>query len=221
MGRPRRSSRDERRRSNQQYFLTDHGVVRRLVADVEPGDLVVDLGAGSGVLTLAAAAAGARVLAVERDPVWVERLRARVRAAGADADVRVVRGDLRDVVLPVGRWRVVANPPFRATSALLRRLLDAPERGLIGADLLLQEEVARELAVSPPATLLGSSWAPWWEFTLAERVPRTAFRPVPGVDVGLLRIRRRRPDLLDPGLAPAWEAFLRDAWPRQGPARRR
>jgi len=206
-------SRRERRRSQQQYFLTDPAVVRRLVAGIEPDDLVVDVGAGSGVLTLAAAAAGARVLAVERDPVWCERLRARVRAAGAGAQVRVVNGDLRDVVLPVGRWRVVANPPFGLSAALLRRLLDHPERGLLGVDLLLQWELARELATSPPASLLGSSWAPWWRFSPAERVPRSAFRPVPDVDAGLLRIRRRRPDVLDPALAPVWEAFLRERWP--------
>lgn len=214
MGRPRRTSRDQRRRSHQQNFLTDTLLVRRLVAGVEPGELVVDLGAGSGALTLAAAAAGARVLAVERDPVWCDRLRDRARRAGLSDSVRVVRGDLRDVTLPLGRYRVIANPPFGLTTTLLRRLLDDPGRGPTAADLVLQFHVARKFAAQPPSTLLGASWAPWWEATLVERVPRTSFRPVPGVDAGWLRIRRRPRDILTPDLAPAWEAFLRDAWPR-------
>lgn len=213
MGRSRRTSRDERRRTHQQNFLTDARVVRRLVADVEPDELVVDVGAGTGVLTLVGAAAGARVLAVERDPVWSQRLRARVREAGLDERVRVVLGDLRAVALPVGRWRVIASPPFGLTTTLLRRLLDDPARGPARADLVLQFEVARKFAAHPPTTLLGSSWAPWWETTLVERIPRTSFRPIPGVDAGWLRIRRRRLDMLSPELAPAWETFLRDAWP--------
>ncbi|MGH8897966.1 MAG: rRNA adenine N-6-methyltransferase family protein [Egibacteraceae bacterium] len=180
VGRSRRTARDERRRTHQQNFLTDARVVRRLVADVEPDELVVDVGAGTGVLTLAVAAAGARVLAVERDPVWSQRLRARVREAGLDERVRVVLGDLRAVALPVGRWRVIASPPFGLTTTLLRRLLDDPARGPARADLVLQFEVTRKFAAHPPTTLLGSSWAPWWETTLVERIPRTSFRPIPG-----------------------------------------
>lgn len=213
MARPGRSARDRRRRDHQQNFITDAGLVRRIAADVEPGELVVDVGAGTGALTLAAAAAGARVLAVERDPDWARTLGRRAREAGVADRVRVVRGDLREVSWPEGRWRMIANPPFGLTTALLRRLLDDPERGPDAADLVLQWEVARKFAVQPPGTLLGASWAPWWEMTLVERIPRSAFRPVPTVDAGWLRVRRRRPDVLAPRLAGAWEAFLRDAWP--------
>lgn len=213
MGRSRRTSRDERRRTHQQNFLTDACVVRRLVADVKPDELVIDFGAGTGALTLAIAAAGARVLAVERDPVWSQRLRVRVRDAGLEERVRIVLGDLRTVTLPSGRWRVIASPPFGLTTTLLRRLLDDPGRGPALVDLVLQFEVARKFAAHPPTTLLGSSWAPWWETTLVERIPRTSFRPIPGVDAGWLRIQRRRSDMLSPELAPAWETFLRDAWP--------
>lgn len=213
MARPRRSARDQRRRDHQQNFLADPALVRRLVADVEPGELVVDLGAGRGALTFAAAAAGARVLAVERDPSWCAQLRDRVRTSGHRDRIRVIHGDLRDLALPEGHWRVAANPPFGLTTALLRRLLDDPGRGPQIADLVLQEEVARKFAASPPTTLLGSSWSPWWEMDLVERIPRTSFRPVPGVDAAWLRVRRRHPDLLAPALARPWSAFLRDAWP--------
>ncbi len=116
---------------------------------------------------------------------------------------------------------MIANPPFNLTTALLRLLLDDPSRGPCAADLVIQWEVARKFAAAPPATLLGSSWAPWWSMTLVERVPRTSFRPIPDVDGGWLRIRRRQPDLLTPGLAPVWEAFLREAWPAGGASRGR
>lgn len=212
MARRRTTARDERRRTLQQNFLVDRDLVRRLAATIDPGDLVVDLGAGKGVLTLAAARAGARVVAVERDPTWAERLPDRVRSAGVADRVRVVRGDLRDVALPASRWRVLACPPYQHTTALLRRLLDDPERGPIRADLVLQWEAARKHAASPPRTLLASTWAPWWELEVVERIPRSAFRPVPRVDSAWLRIRRREPAVLRADLAGAWERFLRDAW---------
>lgn len=213
MGRPHRPSRDQRRRTHQQNFLTDRAVISRLVADVVPGEVVVDLGAGSGALTLPAAEAGADVLAVERDPTWSARLRQRAHDAGLHERVRVVRDDVRTARLPSGEWRVIANPPFGLTTALLHRLLDDPARAPARVDLILQWEVARKLAAQPATTLLATAWAPWWQMTLVQRIRRTAFRPVPRVDAGWLRIRRRTPDVLAAHLAPAWEAFLRSQWP--------
>ena len=213
MGRPHRTSRDQRRRTHQQNFLIDRAVIERLVADVAPGDVVVDFGAGTGALTLPAAAAGADVIAVERDPAWSAHLRGRARDMGLDERVRVVRGDLRSVELPTGRWRVIASPPFGLTTVLLRRLLDNPTRAPARIDLVLQWEVARKFAAQPPTTLLATTWAPWWQMSLVQRIRRTAFRPAPRVDAGWLRIRRRSPDVLGAHLAPAWNAFLRTHWP--------
>jgi 23S rRNA (adenine-N6)-dimethyltransferase len=131
--------------------------------------------------------------------------------------VRVVRGDLRTVPLPEDRWRVIANPPYGLTTTVLRRLLDDPARAPEQIDLVLQWEVARKFAAQPPTTLLATTWAPWWQMTLVRRIPRTAFRPVPRVDSGWLRIRRRTPDVLAAHMAPAWEAFLRSRWPITAP----
>lgn len=216
MGRPHRTSRDQRRRTHQQNFIIDPGIVERLVADVVAGDLVVDLGAGSGALTVACAAAGAAVIAVERDDHWCAHLRTRVRNAGLSENVRVVQGDLRTVDLPRGQWRVVANPPFGLTTALLHRLFDDPRHAPDRADLVLQWEVARKVAATPPRTLLGASWAPWWDLRLVQRIPRTAFRPAPRVDAGWLRARRRDPGILAADLGPAWASFLRTQWPPSG-----
>jgi 23S rRNA (adenine-N6)-dimethyltransferase len=202
-----------RRRALGQNFLADSRVAEALAATVGPGELVVDLGAGAGALTLPLARAGARVLAVEADPLWAHRLRQRARGAGLTQRIRVVAGDLRTVALPDQEaYRVVANPPFGQTTALLRRLLDEPATGPVRADLLLQEEVARKRAAAPPTTLLSTTWAPYWEFALVRRVPRTAFRPQPAVDAAWLTITRRDPALLPPAFAGDFAAFVRDRW---------
>jgi 23S rRNA (adenine-N6)-dimethyltransferase len=212
VGRRRTTARDSRRRSHGQNFLVDRALVRRLVADVEPGSRVVDLGAGTGTLTLAAARAGASVLAVEVDPVWAGKLRTAAAEQGLADRVDVVHGDLRTVRLPRPPWRVLASPPFGHTTAVLERLLDDPDAGPERADLVLQWEVARKRAAQPPTTLRSAGWAPWWDLELRERVPRAAFRPVPAVDAGWLRITQRRPPLLPSRLAPAWAAFLERNW---------
>ncbi len=159
--------------------LTDDWAAR-IVADaaVRPGDLVLDLGAGRGALTRPLVAAGARVLAFELHPERVRRLRT---SFSGDA-VTVVVADVAELRLPHRPFRVVANPPYAATSALLGRLL-APGSRLVAADLVLQRAAARRFVERGG----GRRFA----VTLGLPVPRTAFRPPPQVDSVVLRIRRR------------------------------
>lgn len=210
-----RSSADERRRRLGQNFLKDRRVAEAIAAGrPRRGRLVVDLGAGAGGLTLPLAQLGATVVAVEADPVWAERLRARLGAAGLASRVDVVVGDLLAVELPGVPYDVVANPPFGLTTALLHRLLDDPRAGPEWADVVLQWEVARKRAAHPPTTALSASWAPWWDVSLVRRIDRRAFRPVPGVDAGWLALAKRSPPLLPERLAPHFPSFVRTHWQR-------
>ncbi len=95
------SARDRRRRELGQNVLADTRIVERFIGGLGlvPGELVVDVGAGTGALTLPLARAGAEVWAVEADPVWAQRLATTV---AADGRVRVIRADLR--VLGSSNW---------------------------------------------------------------------------------------------------------------------
>jgi 23S rRNA (adenine-N6)-dimethyltransferase len=210
----RRTDRDQRRRTHGQNFLIDQSVIRRLVArmDVSADELVVEVGAGTGALTLALARAGARVIALEVDRVWARRLAERLDKAGLSDRVSVVPADVLRFRWPAQAFRVAGNPPFGLTSALLARILDRPDGGPARADLVLQREVARKYAAQPPTTLKGAAWAPWWTFALGQPIDRRAFRPVPGVDAALLRIERREPPILPTWLAPGFSDVLRAGW---------
>ncbi len=210
----RRTPRDQRRREYGQNLLADGEVVERLLPRLalRTDELIADVGAGAGALTVPLALAGARVLAVERDPAMQRELRAAISRAGVARRVTVVPADLRRVRWPQVAYRVVANPPFGLTTALLSRLLDDPAGGLQRADLLLQAEVARKRATQPPTSLHSAAWAPWWSFELGERVDRRAFRPVPRVDAAWLTIRRRDPAILPQWLAPTFVDVIRPAW---------
>lgn len=158
----------------------------RVVADagVAPGDLVLDLGAGTGALTAPLVAAGARVIAVELHPGRLDTLRARF----ADDPVTVVRADLADLRLPRRPFRVVANPPYGATTAVLSRLLSRGSR-LERADLVVERGAARRW-VKGRAPGAGR-WAREHRIEMGRRLPRSAFRPPPRVDSVVLRITRR------------------------------
>lgn len=76
---------------------------RAIAATVTAGDVVVDAGAGTGILSFFAAAAGAgRVYAVEIDPVMCARLRTSVALNGLGDVVTVIAGDAAQVPLPRG-----------------------------------------------------------------------------------------------------------------------
>ncbi len=114
--------------------------------------------------------------------------------------------------MPRRPFRAIGSLPFGTTTAILRHLLDDPDSCLVRADLVVQWEVARKRALMPPSTLLSTVWAPWWSFDVVQRIPATAFRPVPSVDAALLRVMRRDPPLLPPRLAAPFASFVRSQW---------
>jgi 23S rRNA (adenine-N6)-dimethyltransferase len=111
----------------------------RLVADagIGRGDLVLDIGAGTGALTSALLAAGARVLAVELHPGRAGELRRRF-----DGRVTVIQTDAADLRLPRRPFRVVANPPWAISAAVVKRLTSRGSR-LERADLVLPRWAVR------------------------------------------------------------------------------
>jgi 23S rRNA (adenine-N6)-dimethyltransferase len=166
------------------WHQLDPGWARSLVADARlpAGALVLDIGAGHGVITEALLAVGARVIAVELHPDRVRVLRDRFGRAAV-----IVRADAADLRLPRRAFHVVANPPFGATTALLRRLLQPGSR-LVSAHLILQEQAAVRWC-GPHAPAAGR-WRSSFEPSLGERVPRAAFHPRPPVPARVLRLRR-------------------------------
>jgi 23S rRNA (adenine-N6)-dimethyltransferase len=208
----KRTPRDERRRRLGQNFLHAE-LADTLVADAacRPGDLVVEIGPGRGSCTFALARRGVQVIALEKDPAWADALRREVRRRGLD-NVSVVRGDALEVALPRRPFRVFGSLPFGATTAILRRLLGDPGGPLRRADVVVQWEVARKRAATPPSTALSTAWAPWWTFELGRRIPARAFRPVPRVDAAMLHVARRHPPILPPRMAADYVDFVERRW---------
>jgi 23S rRNA (adenine-N6)-dimethyltransferase len=203
-----RSRRTAAERPDGQHLLRSRGVASELVRDarIARDDLVVEIGAGDGRLTVELARHARRVDAVELDASYAARLRERF---ADDPRVRVSRADVRTVRLPKEPFRAFGNIPFAVTNAVLRRLLDDPRAPLTRADLIVQWEAARKRTAPWPSTALSLRWLPWWELAIVRRVPRTGFEPPPSVDAAMLRITRRADPLLGAHRLRRYEAFVR------------
>jgi len=148
------------------HRLSD-GYARRLVATagVSSGDLVIDIGAGTGAITAALVDAGARVIAVELHARRAHELRRRFDGA----PVKVVNADGVDLRLPRRPFRVVANPPFAITTGLLKRLT-APGSRLVRGDLIVPMFMAERWAADRPDSRL------WFASVLAREEARRLTR---------------------------------------------
>ena len=166
------------------HRLADEWAARVVAAaDVRSGELVLDIGAGTGALTGPLVRAGARVVAVELHPGRAVLLRQRF------PQITVVEADAVRLRLPGGPFRVVASPPYGITAEVLDLLLAAGTR-LVAADLVLQRAVVRKYAAGPgPRPAARRVRAHRMSTGLV--LPRHAFRPPPRVDSAVLVVRRR------------------------------
>jgi 16S rRNA (adenine1518-N6/adenine1519-N6)-dimethyltransferase len=185
-----------------QNFVHDPNTVRRIVraADVDPSDIVVEVGPGLGSLTLALLPAVAHVHAVEVDPALAARLPTTVdeyareyagRLTVHTRDARVVRAD----ELRPAPTALVANLPYNvAVPVLLHLLAELP--GLRHGLVMVQKEVADRLAAPPGSRVYGvpSVKLAWYASSrLVGRVPGSVFWPVPNVESALVSFVRREP----------------------------
>jgi ribosomal protein L11 methyltransferase len=152
---------------------TTRGVARLLPAVLRPGHTVADLGAGSAVLSIAAAKLGAaRVFAVEVDPDAIPDAEANVQRNGEGARVHVFEGDAEALLPLLGPVDVLlAN----IISSVLVMLLPAMAAALAPGGRAILSGILREERDGMVATLQAAGWEvvaedteePWWSVTVA------------------------------------------------------
>lgn len=172
-----------------QHFLVDGHVLDKILnaADVNPGDVVLEVGPGIGGLTQGLVARGAQVVAVELDKQLVPILKSQF----ATDSVTIVQGDilqvnLQDILAPFkGRpIKVVANLPYYITTPVILYLLESglPFRCIT---VMIQKEVAQRMAAKPGTKDYGSLTLAvqyYANVSIAANVPVNCFMPRPGVD---------------------------------------
>lgn len=203
-----------------QNFLRSRHLVDRLLerSSIGADDIVVEIGPGRGLITARLSARCHQVLAIEKDPDLASRLPDRI---GQMSNVVVFEADFLHFPLPVTPYKVFANIPFNVTTAIVSKLTSGsspPE----DAYLVTQREAADKFLGRPRESLYAVLLKPWFEPALVHQFRPTDFVPAPGVQVVLLRLRRRESPLVAVADAPmfrdfvvyvftAWQPTVRDA----------
>jgi 23S rRNA (adenine-N6)-dimethyltransferase len=192
--------------THSQNALTSGALVDRLLraSSIQAGDLVYDLGAGSGVISARLARRQCEVIAVEIDAALADRLRIRFAET---LNVQVRECDALEVRLPARPYKVFSNIPFDMTADVLARLARTPHPPE-DTYLVVQREAAERFIGKPRTTLAAVLLYPWFEANGFYRFRRTDFRPVPRVDIVMLRLRKRRPPLLAQVHAQLYRDFM-------------
>lgn len=194
----RRLLADREHRPNARYgqnFLADPHIVERIVRLADVGDRrVVEVGAGTGALTLALCAVAATVVAYEID----ERLAEIVANEGKRFDnLRLFHADASSVsfndVLDGGDWVLVANLPYNVGTGIVLDALRHASK-LIRFVVMVQQEVADRLLAEPgsrtyglPSVIVGLHA----RASEAFKVPPQAFEPQPRVDSRVVVLDRK------------------------------
>jgi 16S rRNA (adenine1518-N6/adenine1519-N6)-dimethyltransferase len=194
-----------------QNFLIDDNILRVIgtAAQLDPADVVLEVGGGLGVLSEYLAPRVAHLHVVEVDRSLEPPLRDALDSFGnvtlhlADA----VRMDFRELEPEPGK--VVANLPYGvAATVLLKSVAELPSAQLWVA--MAQREVAERLAAAPGGKSYGATSVLAQlscDVKLLRKVPRTVFHPEPNVDSALVVLRRRRPAPPDELVALVHAAF--------------
>jgi len=182
------------RKSLGQHFVQDPNILRKIVeaACLEAEDIVLEIGAGLGSLTLPLAQRVRKVYALEIDPRLAELLRARF--SGVDS-VEVILADALqfDFVPLVHEWKrkikVVANLPYEISTPMIFRLLEERHSFSLFV-LMLQLEVARRAVARPGTRDYGpvSIWSHLYSHAaIAFSVGPKAFAQPPTVESAVVR----------------------------------
>ncbi len=174
-----------------QNFLIDRSILERVVeaAEIEPDDQVLELGAGTGVLTRALARRARRVVAVELERDMLTLLE---KTTGALPNVELLARNLLYLdpqeVFAQEPYKLVANLPYYITAPTFRHFLECANKPRLLV-VMVQYEVAQRMVAGPgDMSLLGVSVQFYGQPRIVARVPARAFYPAPKVDSAILRV---------------------------------
>jgi len=177
-----------------QNFLIDGNIIRKIVqtAHVQPGDIVLEIGPGPGVLTEACLEAGAHVIAVEKDTVLANALK-RLNPEGDRLSVHtmdIMDFDVSQEVPKGKKVKVIANLPYHLTTPILAKLVE--NHALFSMIVVMvQDEVARRFTAKPHTSEY-SSFTVFLDYYstphYAFSVSRHCFFPAPRVDSAVVKL---------------------------------
>lgn len=187
-----------------QNLLVDWNMIEKVVrtAQVEKGDVVLEVGPGLGEMTLALAQRAKQVIAIEIDSRMVEILREKLKG---HSNIQVIKQDILKVDFKewVGREegpiKVVSNLPYQISTPLLFRFIESREV-FSTFTLMLQREVAERIQASPgrkeygPLSIFIQIFL---DVSICFRIHPSAFFPPPKVESAVVHLVWKERPMID------------------------
>ena len=175
-----------------QNFLVNPKINQEITraAEITEGDVVLEVGAGTGLLTKKLVETGVKIIAVEKDRNLIPALKKKFES---QKNVIIIQGDIlksnpQNYKLRTMNYKLVGNIPYYLTSHLIRIVLeDWPKPKTIL--FVVQKEVAKRITAKPPKmSLLALSVQFYADAKILKYISKENFRPVPKVDSALIKI---------------------------------
>lgn len=201
-----------------QHFILSKKALTSMIgaAEIKKDETVIEVGPGLGTLTRELAAIGAKIIAIEKDPIMIEILK---ETLSEYKNVQIIQADARDStgvrlrwksgkVVDKSKYKIAANLPYNMATFLIRQWLELENLPALPAAclparqgrqgrqvrpelmvLMIQKEVAQRIVAKPPrANLLGISVQFYANAEIIDYVKKESFWPRPKVDAAIIKI---------------------------------
>lgn len=194
-----------------QNFLKNKQLVENLIdeANIENTDLVLDIGAGKGIITEVLSNNAKKVYAYELDKKLYKYLES---TFGNNPKVRLFNEDFLLLELPNQAYKVFANIPFAISTQILDKLLESNHPPKY-AYLIVQKEFADKLIGKPNESLKGILYKAFFDFVVVYNFSKQDYEPSPSVDTVLIEItQKENPSVENAELYKDFVSYLYTAW---------
>lgn len=150
-------------------------------------DIVIDIGAGNGVITKELIKHSNNVIAYELDSQYFEILKDRFKE---NEQLVLINDDFLLSSLPTKEFKVFANIPFSLTSEIISKIT-SPNSKLVEAYLFVQKESAERYIGKPINTQISTILSYLYELDIIEIFDKWDFNPIPNIEIVLLKIKKK------------------------------
>jgi len=180
-----------------QNFLIDESILEKIIAasEISKDDIVLEIGPGPGILTLALAKKAKKVIAIEKDAKMAEILNNELGVKNIK-NVEIINCDALKIFnfqfsifnkFSIFNYKLVANLPYYIASPVIKMFLEAQNRPDLMV-LMVQKEVGQRICAKTKMSLLGIAVQFYAQPEIVSLVPKTSFYPRPKVDSAIIKI---------------------------------
>lgn len=181
-----------------QHFLKNKSAIRKIVEvlQLQQGEIILEIGAGHGELTLPLAEAcekiGCKIVAIEKDPKLATR---NIKHETSLGNTKIIQGDALKLIPALcskfrgSRFKIVGNIPYYLTGHLLRIIGELKNKPRLSV-FTIQKEVAERIVAEPPKmNRLAASVQFWAEPKIMAYISKRDFDPEPEVNSAIIRLK--------------------------------